>query len=384
MPYQKFLVVVGIVGVATCLHAQQPVGPISPEPQPQTTPFIADPTQAEVPRAKPVPTAKPDLSFPTSPMAPPPVQQGAVAPADEPGVARAEPVSEREVITRLQIFLDQRSFGPGKIDGRWGEFVAKALQRYQRANGLRPTGQIDADLQKELQHIFPIYTTYVLTEDDFNRVGNIPYKPKDEAKVKAMLYRSMTEFVAERYHSGENFITKLNSDLKMDALKPGDTIRVPNVPPFQIETLKEVGSLPNKPEFVKRVIRVDTRYRMLDIMDGDRLVGSYPITPGSQKLPAPIGTWKIVGIATMPWFRWDEAMLNHGERSENFYNIPPGPRNPVGIAWIGLSKRGIGIHGTNSPDTIGRSGSHGCIRLANWDAARVINQVTEGMTVQIF
>src|ERR1700693_3910231 len=238
MPYQKILVVVGIVGVATCLHAQQPVGPISPEPQPQTTPFIADPTQAEVPRAKPVPTAKPDLSFPSSPMAPVPVQQGAIASPADRGVARAEPVSEREVITRLQIFLDQRSFGPGKIDGRWGEFVAKALQRYQRANGLLATGQIDADLQKELQHIFPLYTTYVLTQDDFNRVGNIPYKPKEQAKVKAMLYRSMTEFIAARYHAGENFLTKLNSDLKLDAMKPGDTVRVPNVPPFQIESLK--------------------------------------------------------------------------------------------------------------------------------------------------
>ena len=127
---------------------------------------------------------------------------GSRAPA-EPGVARAEPVSEREVITRLQIFLDQRSFGPGKIDGRWGEFVAKALQRYQRANGENPTGQIDPGLQEHLQRIFPIYTTYQLTDDDFKRVGNIPYKPAEEAKVKAMLYRSITEFIAERYHSGE-------------------------------------------------------------------------------------------------------------------------------------------------------------------------------------
>jgi peptidoglycan hydrolase-like protein with peptidoglycan-binding domain len=205
---QKFLLVVGIIGVATCLRAQQPVSPVSPEPQPAATPFIADPTQAEVPRAKAVPTAKPDLSFPTSPIAPP-TPPDAAAPPAEPGVARAEPVSEREVITRLQIFLDQRSFGPGKIDGRWGEFVAKALQRYQRANGLPASGQIDASLQQQLEHIFPIYTTYQLTQEDFNRVGNIPYKPKEEAKVKAMLYRSITEFIAERFHSGENFIAKL-------------------------------------------------------------------------------------------------------------------------------------------------------------------------------
>ena len=89
-------------------------------------------------------------------------------------------------------------------------------------------------------------------------------------------------------------------------------------------------------------------------------------------------------VTTMPIFRWDEAMLNHGRRSSHFYAIPPGPRNPVGIVWIGLNKKGIGIHGTDNPDTIGRSGSHGCIRLANWDAARVVNQVTVGMTVEIY
>jgi lipoprotein-anchoring transpeptidase ErfK/SrfK len=393
MSYQKFLVVVGMIfGVATGLDAQQqpqpsPVTPapvVTPSPQARTTPFIVDQSQAEAPNANATPSPAPDLSFPTSPTAPPSPQQPGVAAPSEPGVARAEPVSEREVITRLQIFLDQRSFSPGKIDGKWGEFVAKALQRYQRATGVPATGQIDPAMQQQLQQIFPIYTTYALTADDLKRVGNIPYKPAEEAKVPALLYRSLTEFIAERYHAGQNFIARLNSDKKMDNLKAGDIIRVPNVPPFQIENLKEIGSLPMKPEFAKRVIKVDTRFRMLDIMEGDRIIGSYPITPGSQKLPAPIGTWKIVGIATMPWFRWDEAMLNHGERSENFYNLPPGPRNPVGIAWIGLNKRGIGIHGTNSPDTIGRSGSHGCIRLANWDAARVVNQVTEGMTVQIF
>ena len=386
MHYQKLSVVVGMffLGIATIIRAQQPPIPAPPAPAAQTTPFIVDQTGAEkTSKSKAAPTATPNTSFPASPLAPAPKAQAVTAP-NEPGVARAEPVSEREVITRLQIFLDQRSFGPGKIDGKWGEFVAKALQRYQRANGLEPTGQIDAALQTELQHIFPIYTTYQLTEDDFKRVGTIPYKPAEQAKVKAMLYRSMAEFIAERYHAGENFMTKLNSDKKLESLKPGDTVRVPNVPPFQIEVLREVGNLPIRPDLAKRTIRIDTRYRMLDILEGDKLVSSYPITPGSKKLPAPIGTWKIVGIATMPWFRWDEAMLNHGERSDNFYNIPPGPRNPVGIVWIGLSKRGIGIHGTNNPDTIGRSGSHGCIRLANWDAARVINQVTQGMSVEIF
>jgi lipoprotein-anchoring transpeptidase ErfK/SrfK len=145
-----------------------------------------------------------------------------------------------------------------------------------------------------------------------------------------------------------------------------------------------VPDLPPRPELAQHIIKVDTRAHMLDLVDANRVLASFPITPGSKSLPAPIGTWKVVKVTTMPIFRWDEAMLNHGRRSSHFYAIPPGPRNPVGIVWIGLNKKGIGIHGTDNPDTIGRSASHGCIRLANWDAARVVNQVTVGMTVEIY
>jgi lipoprotein-anchoring transpeptidase ErfK/SrfK len=154
--------------------------------------------------------------------------------------------------------------------------------------------------------------------------------------------------------------------------------------PFQIENVQPVENLPLNPALASRTIKVDTRARMLDVVDGDKIIGSYPVTPGSKRLPAPIGTWKIVRITLMPWFRWDKEMLNHGKRSSNFHNIPPGSRNPVGIAWIGLDKKGIGIHGTDNPDMIGRSASHGCIRLANWDVNRVANAVTDGIAVQIF
>jgi peptidoglycan hydrolase-like protein with peptidoglycan-binding domain len=271
MRYQKLFVVMGMLGIATIMGGQQSPSLSSQSSQPNSTPFIADPTQVELPGSKAAPTAVPNTRFPVNPIAPL-SQKTQEAPPAESGVARAEPVSEREVITRLQIFIDQRSFGPGKIDGRWGEFVAKALQRYQTANGLEPSGQIDSSLQQQLQHIFPIYTTYQLTEEDFKRVGTIPYKPAEQAKVKAMLYRSMAEFIAERYHSGENFITKLNSDKKLESLRPGDTVRVPNVPPFQIETFKEVGSLPIRPELARRTVKIDTRYRMLDVMEGDKLI----------------------------------------------------------------------------------------------------------------
>jgi lipoprotein-anchoring transpeptidase ErfK/SrfK len=118
-------------------------------------------------------------------------------------------------------------------------------------------------------------------------------------------------------------------------------------------------------------------------MDGDTLLASYPITPGSAQLPAPAGSWKILGIATLPWYRHDDGVLYHGVRTANFCNIPAGPSNPVGVLWCGLNRPGIGVHGTNQPFTIGRAASHGCIRLANWDAIRLSAMITEGMTVII-
>ncbi len=386
MPISRICLFTGLFAFASSGLAQE----ASPSPSASTKPFVVDQTGAEKELKKEkaeknvTPTPTPDLRFPSNPIAPSTPAPQANASSNEPAVPRAEPVSAQEVLTRLQIFLDQRSFGPGKIDGRWGEFTAKALVRYQLANSQSPTGQIDSAMQQALSNIFPIYADYTLAPEDLEKVGDVPSKPSEQAKKKAMLYRSVGEFLGERFHADPDFIAKLNKDKKIDSLKVGDTVRVPNVPEFKIEDVKEVDHIPAHPEFSKRVIKIDTRYRMLDVYDGDKIVCSYPITPGSTKLPAPIGVWKIVGIATLPWFRWDEAMLEHGYRSDNYFNIPPGPRNPVGILWMGLNKRGIGIHGTNSPNTIGRAASHGCIRLANWDAARVVNQVTEGMTVQIY
>jgi lipoprotein-anchoring transpeptidase ErfK/SrfK len=323
---------------------------------------------------------------PTPFLSPTPVPSPSSAPLQTPTQPPLlpQPLPDQDTITRVQIFLDQHSFGPGKIDGRWGEFVGKALQRFQSAQGREPTGQIDSSLQDELQKISPTYIEYALTQDDLKWVGKVPVEPAGMSRLKKVVYRSTLDYVGERFHTDPDFIRKLNPSLNLSGLRPGSKMRVPNVLPFQIELVQTVADLPQRPEFAQRIIRVDTKARMLDLVDGSRVIASFPITPGSKTLPAPIGTWKIVKVTTMPIFRWDKAMLNHGRRSSEFFIIPPGPRNPVGIIWIGLNKRGIGIHGTESPDTIGRSASHGCIRLANWDAARIVNQVTTGLKVEIF
>jgi lipoprotein-anchoring transpeptidase ErfK/SrfK len=324
--------------------------------------------------SKPVPT--PTSSSTPADHAPMPKANGGSIPIN---------TLDPDTLTRLEIYLDAHSFGPGKIDGKAGEFVGLALSRYQLAQDKDPQpGQVDPELQEELKKLEPVYTRYTFTQADRGWIGRVPRQPAALAKVKKALYRSPLDFVAERFHSDQSLIRKLNPKINFDQLKPGTVIQVPNVRPFQIETVNPVPDVPPHPEFSQRTIKVDTKARMLDLNDGDRLLAAFPITPGSQRLPAPVGSWKIVKITILPNFRWDEAMLQHGRRSGHYYLIPPGPRNLVGIVWIGLNKTGIGIHGTDNPETIGRSASHGCIRLANWDAIRLAAEVTTGMTVEIF
>jgi lipoprotein-anchoring transpeptidase ErfK/SrfK len=290
-------------------------------------------------------------------------------------------VNAREEMVQLQIFLDQQLFGPGKIDGRAGEFTTKALKRYQRAHGLTETGVVDANIP--LDSVFPVYTEYVLTDADVERIGECPTKPVEQAKKKVLPYDSLLEFLTERYHSDPALLARINPGLNLEHLKAGDTVRVPNVEPFKIEELPKQGNLPSQPQFRKRIITVDRKEHMLELTEGDALLAALPITPGSETLPTPEGSWRILGVSAQPTFRWDEGVLNHGVRTENFYNLPAGPNNPVGVMWVGLNKPGIGIHGTNNPQTIGRAASHGCMRVANWDIIRLSKLITEGMTVII-
>lgn len=337
-----------------------------------------------------------------------------------------------EEMTRLQVFLDRANFGPGKIDGRGGEFTSKALELYRTAQGAsgettKPGDESSTSKRKEkkgdkqqidtsgldLQSVGDPFTTYTVTKEDVENVGEVPKEPAAKAKLKYLPYQTAAEGIAEKFHADIDFIKELNPQVKMDSLKEGDTLTVPNVEPFEVETVKQLkpgeafeagGPVGEKEEdnssaksdkdskeskdkdeekAPKVAIRVDVQKKMLEVLEGDRLVAAFPVTPGSESIPTPVGEWKVKGVAKMPDFRYDEKMLKEGERSENAHLLPPGPNNPVGIMWIALNKKGIGIHGTDEPDTIGRAASHGCIRLANWDAAKLARMVKSGVPVSI-
>ena len=243
-----------------------------------------------------------------APPAPTPIPQATVNSVQKrkPKPLVALPNYDEETSTRLQIFLDNNNFGPGKIDGKMGEFFRKALVAYKIAHGMPPTGTVERFLAEVPQP----FTTYTITPEDEKFVGPAPSKPSEQAKLKALLYGSYLEFVAERFHSAEEYIQKLNPGMDMEKLKPGDTLKVPNVIPFEIEKLHE-GFVPPNPAFANRRIIIDTVERTLEIREVNTLIYQFPITPGSTKLT---GAERHVENS---WYR-DDAVVPTRRRHAQF------------------------------------------------------------------
>lgn len=338
---------------------------------------------------------------------------------------------ERIELCRVQIFLDRAGFRPGKIDGLGGEFTQKAADRYCDATGA-PRGTI-----LDISSISIPYREHVITEDDAKWVGPVASKPSGQAKLKSLKYGTLWEAVAERFHCDQKFLLELNPQITEPVV--GSVLRVPDVqdflladvkalekerstkmkPPTVAATLPPPPSLPlplpaaydlSKPiqpspvELVeapsptptptpeptpvparepKRALVLLRGERLVELYEDGRIVACFPCTPGSAKIPVPLGKWKVTSNILLPHFRWDKSVLETGVRSENAFMLPPGPNSPVGIVWMGINRPSIGMHGTNSPDRIGRNESSGCIRLANWDAFTLCQLVKAGTPFEV-
>jgi lipoprotein-anchoring transpeptidase ErfK/SrfK len=326
----------------------------------------------------------------------------------------APKTAEIEAASRLQVFLDRSNFSPGKIDGRYNEFTRKALSLYRESRGQQPqatpaqsgrhaNGAPDVS-GLDLAGVDPVFISYTVTDADVQTVGQLPSHVPEQAKLKFLPYRDVADAIAEKFHSDIHFLEQLNPG-KLKGLKAGDQVKVPNVEPFELASVKDIkpGSetasqaanevedqsetqtpTPGESAGPRNVsIKVDTKTNRLGVFEAEKLIAAYPVTIGSAHNMSPIGEWKVRGISKLPTFRYDKEMLEHGERSGNFHMLPPGPRNPVGVMWIALNKKGIGIHGTNDPGSIGRAASHGCIRLANWDVVRLATKIKTGDKVSI-
>jgi len=334
----------------------------------------------------------------------PPVQAAKTLPATPiNSVPQASPLDVKPTgddALRLQIFLDEANFGPGVIDGKPGQFTELAVRSWNEVHGHPLEDWVAANTAARKAVPNPLAVALV---PDFVKEWvdpTLPTKVSLQAKKKRMSYRSVAEFISERYHCDVPYLVTLNGAKKIDNLKARDSVIVPNVAPFYIEKL--TGAKHETDEALsQRHVVVDTKINQARIFAAAPmalavaapgappapranrgLVASFPITPGQPQF-IKYGTWELRNMIEFPYWRYDKQLLDTGKRGTESLNIPSGPNSPVGVIWNGLSKPGIGMHGTSTPETIGRARSHGCIRLANWDAVRLPNLIRPGATVEI-
>jgi lipoprotein-anchoring transpeptidase ErfK/SrfK len=305
----------------------------------------------------------------------------AIGPAS--GQKPPQPAAVDLNILHVQVLLDRLGFAPGVIDGKDGQSLQAALRGFQKSRGLAVSGRIDEPTLRILHRYRAIRPTRVIavSPDDaagpFN--GRLPNDPAAQARLPALGYANLLEKLAEKFHTTPATLVALNGP--RTRLGPGARIRFPNVlpssraydsklPPDWQKTLSALNVDARQPQG-ERVV-VDKSEGVLQVYGGaDRLVAQFPATMGSEHDPLPIGTWTIKGAAYNPPFHYNPDLFWDADDGDRKQKLPPGPNGPVGVIWLDLSKPHYGIHGTPNPQTIGRAESHGCIRLSNWDAARL-------------
>ncbi|HET8612016.1 MAG TPA: L,D-transpeptidase family protein [Sphingomonas sp.] len=296
-------------------------------------------------------------------------------------------------VMQVQVILDHLGFSPGVVDGKAGQSLRLAIKGFQKANGLTPSGKMDADTAKALQHYgaTPPVASVKLTAADFAGpfVGPIPHGEDKQAKLPSLGYQNVLEMLSERYHTTPGTLIALNSP--ETKLSPGVTIRAPNVatserdyPAGLKDTWKQTLAGLNVSSDQPRAdhITVDKSDKALSVYDANgKLMAQFPVTTGSTHDPLPIGHWKIDAIDYNPKFHYNPKLFWDAKSTDKKATLQPGPNGPVGVVWMDLTKPHYGIHGTPEPKNIGRTQSHGCVRLTNWDAARLSLMVKVGTPV---
>jgi lipoprotein-anchoring transpeptidase ErfK/SrfK len=111
------------------------------------------------------------------------------------------------------------------------------------------------------------------------------------------------------------------------------------------------------------------------------LIAFFPASVGSEEKPTPSGVLKVTSIDARPNYRYNPDYKFKSVKSKEAFTIKPGPNNPAGSHWIGLSSESYGIHGTPYPSKVSKSESHGCVRLTNWDVDRLAKLLKKGTEV---
>ena len=299
-------------------------------------------------------------------------QTGQQPSVDTASMPRPEPSvpSDGPATAKLQVLLDRLGYSPGVIDGQMGSNVRKAVAAAANVTGVALTVADEAALDAELDRTGgPAFAEYVITPEDVAGpfAQSIPSDYAEKAKLSALSYTSPAEMLAERFHMAQSYLETLNPDVNF--YQAGSTIRI-----------AAVGR--NVEDSVAR-IEADKAAEQVRAYDASgRLISAYPATIGSADTPSPSGHVQVDRVAFDPNYTYNPKINFVQGNNRKVLTIPPGPNGPVGSIWIALSKPTYGIHGTPEPDRIGKTNSHGCVRLTNWDAAELARLVSKGVTVE--
>jgi len=276
-----------------------------------------------------------------------------------------------------QIRLDQHGFSPGQIDGSLGVSTTRALAAFQEAHGIAPSGQPDCAVWAVLDEgdEKPTLMPYTVTADDLQGpfIGRLPPDMEAAARLPGLQYTSPLEALGERFHAAPALLKRLNPRARFSA---GEQINVPAVTPF------DEAAKPQRDAAAGMSIRVSREESALRVTRADgTLVFFAPVSSGSTHDPLPPGTWKVTAVTWHPVFHYNPDLFWDADPNDDAATVKAGPNNPVGVVWIGLDLEHYGLHGTPDPSSIGATASHGCVRLTNWDAARVAALVQPGTPV---
>ncbi|HEY5232983.1 MAG TPA: L,D-transpeptidase [Verrucomicrobiae bacterium] len=306
---------------------------------------------------------------------PPPAT--AVAPVKPPPkpvvVARQSPADfSRPVLDVLeaQVALARRGISPGSIDATPGPQTREAISVFQQIEKLPQTGRLDTNTRPQLTLDAPVLTSYTVTTNDLARLQPLGKTWLAKSQQSALDYETELELVAEAAHSHPLLIKKLNPNVNWTNISPGIILQIPDV---------NYPAAADKAAFV--VIHLSERF--LEAFDENtNLLAHFPCSIAAKVEKRPVGELHVAVIAPNPNYTFDPELFPESGETQKLV-LPPGPNNPVGVAWIGLDKTGYGIHGTSAPQQIGRTESHGCFRLANWDAEYLLKLAWVGMPVEV-
>ena len=331
-------------------------------PPPQPTPQVISP---ETPTPPTVPAAQ---------TAPPLVQPVPLSPANVP--ARALPLDPNvlttERIAAYQVALERIHFSCGFVDGDQGMRTQRMLRAFQASRGLPVSGFLDPATRAAIGEPGEPFLTYTVTAEDVASIMPKPPTWRAKAQAKRLGYNNIWELLAEKFHCTRGYLKALNPGVT----EPVAGMEVIGPKVFPAAPIPKAASL--------RVMLGETSIEALDA--SGQVIGFFPCSIAKDKNKRPNGALTVKSVVPDPDYTFDPALFADAAKSEGLTHkllLPPGPRNPVGTTWIGLSLPGYGIHGTPEPENISRTQSHGCFRLANWNAEKVLKMVHVGTPVDV-